>query len=132
MEKIFNGISVVFGIIGGCLANWLGGWDNWLIVLVAFMILDYVTGLIKAIINKQLSSAVGLKGIFKKICVLIAVGVAVLLQSLIDLPLREIVITFFVCNEGISLLENLAEFIPIPAKLKEVLLQLRDKADVQA
>lgn len=59
----------------------------------------------------------------------IVIAVAYLIQMLIGgtIPLREVVITFYICNEALSLLENAAVFVPIPEKLKDVLLQLRDK-----
>ena len=119
MAKLFNGISVCGGVLGGLLAYFLGGWDVLLKTIVFLAVADYVTGLIKAVYLKQLSSEVGYKGLLKKIQKFLNHAVA----------LREIVITFYVCNEGISLLENAAEFIPIPEKLKEVLIQLRDKEE---
>lgn len=130
-EKLFNSISIVGGIAGGIVCSWLGGWDVILRALVVLVVLDYVTGVLKAIYNKKLSSEIGFKGLIKKIIVFIVVATAVIVQSVIgdSIPLREIVIIFFVCNEGISLLENASEFVPIPEKLKETLIQLRDKED---
>ena len=129
LEKIFNWFSVVGGVVGGFLCNYLGGWDVILKALLALVILDYVTGVLKAISTKTLSSAVGFKGLIRKIIIFIVVATAVIVQSVIgnSIPLREIVIIFFVCNEGISLLENASEFIPIPDKLKDTLIQLREK-----
>lgn len=129
ISKVFNGVSIVGGIVGGFLCKFLGGWDVILKALVALVVLDYVTGLIKAIYTKTLSSEVGFKGLIKKIVIFIVVATAVIIQSITGdaIPLREIVIIFFVCNEGISLLENASEFIPIPEKLRETLIQLRDK-----
>ena len=97
--------------------------------LVALVILDYVTGILKSISNKTLSSEIGFKGLIRKIVIFIVVATAVIIQSVVGdaIPLREIVIVFFVCNEGISLLENASEFVPIPDKLKDTLIQLRDK-----
>lgn len=131
MDKIFNGVSIIAGIIGGFLAYWLGGWDVILTALVALVILDYVTGVLKAIVNKNLSSEIGFNGLIRKIVIFIVVAVAVIVQSVIgdSIPLREIVIMFFICNEAISLLENASEFIPIPDKLKDTLIQLRDKGE---
>ncbi len=132
MEKIFNWISIAFAAVGGFLAAALGGWDKWLLALLAFVVIDYITGVIKAIWTKALSSEIGVKGIFKKVMIFAVVAVAVILQRLIDnaLPLRDIVLCFYLANEGISLLENVAEFVPIPAKLKDILLQLRDKTSL--
>ena len=129
MERLFNNVSIVGGIVGGFLCQYLGGWDVILKSLVALVILDYITGVLKAICTKSLSSAVGFKGLIRKIVIFIVVATAVIIQHVIgdSIPLREIVIIFFVCNEGISLLENASEFVPIPEKLRETLIQLRDK-----
>lgn len=129
MEKIFNTFSVVGGIVGGFLCQFLGGWDVILKALVALVILDYFTGVLKAIVTKTLSSGVGFKGLIRKIVIFIVIATAVIVQAVIgnNIPLREIVIMFFICNEGISLLENASEFVPIPEKLREILIQLRDK-----
>lgn len=128
MEKIFNWISIIVGITGGTLSYWLGGWDVLLKTIVALVVLDYITGIVKGIYNKELSSEVGYKGILKKITVFIVIATAYIIQGVIKnaIPLREIVITFFICNEALSLLENAAVLIPIPDKLKEILLQIRD------
>lgn len=128
LAKIFNWISIVGGIVGGFLCEALGGWDVILKALVALVILDYVTGILKAIYTKTLSSAIGFKGLIRKTLIFVVVATAVVVESVIGntVPLREIVIIFFVCNEAISLLENASQFIPIPDKLKETLIQLRD------
>lgn len=132
MEKVFNWISIIFAAVGGFFAAALGGWDKWLLALVAFVVIDYISGVLKAIFTKTLSSEIGFKGIFKKVMIFAVVAVAVILQQLIDnaLPLRDIVLCFYLANEGISLLENVAEFVPIPDKLRQILLQLRDKTSV--
>lgn len=129
IEKMFNGISIVGGIVGGFLCQWLGGWDVILKALIALVILDYVTGVLKAITNKTLSSQIGFKGLIRKIVIFIVVATAVIIQTVVGdaIPLREVTIIFFLCNEGISLLENASEFVPIPDKLKDTLIQLREK-----
>lgn len=129
IEKMFNGVSIIVGIAGGFLCQWLGGWDVILKALVALVILDYVTGVLKAIYTKTLSSAVGFRGLIRKIAIFIVIATAVIVQMVVgdSIPLREITIIFFLCNEGISLLENASEFVPIPDKLKDTLIQLRDK-----
>ena len=131
MSKVFNWFSIVGGVVGGFLSQYLGGYDVILKALIALVVLDYVTGVLKAIYTKTLSSAVGFKGLIRKIVIFIVVATAVIIQSVIGdaVPLREIVIIFFVCNEGISLLENASEFIPIPDKLRETLIQLREKGE---
>lgn len=131
IEKMFNGISIVGGIVGGFLCQWLGGWDVILKALVALVVLDYVTGVLKAIYTKTLSSAVGFKGLIRKIVIFIVIATAVIIQMVVGdaIPLREVTIIFFLCNEGISLLENASEFVPIPDKLKDTLIQLREKEE---
>lgn len=130
MEKFFNVISIIAGVAGGVLSYIFGAWDTLLYVLVVFMIIDYITGIIKGIYLKELSSNIGFKGLLKKIMILAVVAVANLVQLLVGdvLAIREIVIMFFIANEGISILENAAELYPnIPDKLKDTLLQLREK-----
>ena len=129
IEKMFNGVSIVGGIVGGFLCQWLGGWDVILKALIALVILDYITGVLKAIATKTLSSQIGFKGLIRKIVIFIVIATAVIIQSVVGdaIPLREVTIIFFLCNEGISLLENASEFVPIPDKLKDTLIQLRDK-----
>lgn len=131
MEKMFNLWSIICGCIGGVLTFLFGEFDALLTALIVVVILDYITGLIKGVYTKTLSSEIGFKGLLKKILIFIVVATAVVIQKLINgaVPLREVTIMFFVCNECISLLENAAEFIPIPKKIKEVLLQLRGKID---
>lgn len=129
MEKLFNHTSIFIGVIGGIIASWLGEWDALLKTIVFLAAADYVTGVIKGIYTKTLSSETGFKGLLKKIVMFIVIAVAYSIQKLLNdaVTLREIVIMFYICNEALSLLENAAMFIPIPDKLKDVLLQLRDK-----
>ncbi len=129
MEKLFNSISIYFGIIGGLIINFLGGWDGLAATLVGLAVADYITGVLKAIHNKELSSEIGIKGIIRKVVIFILVGISVLLEKNLGIPaIREIVMMFFIANEGISLLENVSQMgVPFPEQLKNVLLQLRDK-----
>lgn len=131
MEKLFNLLSIVLGVTGGFFASLFGGYDVLLTTILLLVIIDYFSGVLKAVYNKQLSSSVGYKGIVKKIMMFVVIALACVMQKLIgdSIPLREVTISFFIANEGISLLENAAAIIPIPARLKEVLLQLRDKQE---
>lgn len=129
MEKgnIFKSIVAAIGTA----FTWLfGTWDTALIVLVCFMVLDYCTGLLRGAINKDLSSNVGLKGIARKAVIFVVLIVAVLLDRLLSTGnwvFRSLVCYFYIANEGISLLENCAQLgVPIPDKLKEMLIQLRE------
>lgn len=129
MDKLFNFISIMVGFVGGVLTYLLGGWDITLKTIVILAIADYVLGVFKGVYLKKLSSEIGFKGLLKKIVMFIVIGVAYAIQKLLGdtIPLREVVIMFYISNEGISILENAAIFIPIPDKLRDVLLQLRDK-----
>lgn len=129
MDKIFNLSAITGGIVGGFLCKIFGGYDILLKALIVFIILDYITGVLKAIYTKTVSSQTGFKGLIRKFLILIVVVVAVTIEGVLGdaIPIREITITFFLCNEGISLLENASEFIPIPEKLKSIFIQLRDK-----
>lgn len=128
MDKIFNGISIITGIVGGLAASLFGQLDTILWALIILMVLDYITGIIKAIYSKTLSSEIGFKGLLRKVLILIIVAVANVVQVLVgdNIAIREIVIMFYIANEGISILENAAVIMPnMPEKLKDVLLQLR-------
>lgn len=129
MQKLFNNISILFSSIGGFLSIIFGGFDNLIITLCSFIVIDYITGILSAIYNKKLSSQIGYKGIIKKVTMLIVVAVSVLLQNQVGIPaVRDIVILFFISNEGISILENVGNTgLKLPPKLKEILKQLRDK-----
>lgn len=131
MEKYFNEISLGFGLIGGFICKFLGGWDMLLKAIVILVVLDYVTGLLKAIYNKSLSSEIGFKGLIRKIVIFIVIATAYVIQGIVGdgIPLREITILFFIANEGISLLENASEFVPIPEKLKNTLIQIRESEE---
>jgi toxin secretion/phage lysis holin len=126
-SKYFNWFNISIGILGGIFSSVLGGWDLLLKTLAQLVIADFVTGVGKSIINKKISSMLCSTGIIKKITVFIAVAVANSIQALLgdSIPLREIIITFYVGCEGLSILENLGEMgIPFPKKLKDVLLQV--------
>ena len=122
-------LRTVIAVTGTCLTWLFGVWDTAMIVLSSFMILDYATGLIKAYINKVVSSDVGLKGIARKSLILIVLIVAVLLDRLLNngtWVFRTLVCYFYIANEGISLIENCAQMgLPIPDNLKEALVQLQ-------
>ena len=131
MKEFWNTMQFIFTVLGGWLGYFLGGCDGLLIALVAVVSIDYVTGVMCAVNEKNLSSRVGFKGICRKILIFALVGVA----NLIDVQviqtgsiLRTAVIFFYLSNEGVSLLENAAHLgLPIPKKLKAVLEQLHDK-----
>lgn len=128
MDKIFNGMSVITAMAGGIIAVLFGAWDKLLYTLMILMVLDYALGIIKAVYTKTLSSEIGFKGLLKKIAMLVIVALANTIQNLMggNVAVREIVIMFYIANEGISILENAAVILPqMPDKLKDILLQLR-------
>lgn len=129
MDKIFNWTSTVIGIVGGFFVAIFGQWDSILWALLVIMVLDYLTGVIKAVYTKNVSSEVGFKGLLKKITILIIVALSNVLQQITgdNVAIREIVIMFYVANEGISVLENVAVIYPrMPKAIKDILLQIRD------
>ena len=130
MEYLGTTIRLSTATVGGFFAYWLGGLDKLLTALLVLMVLDFVTGICRAVYMKKLSSEVGLRGIAKKVLALSVVVLAFAIESIIgmEFALREIVITFFIANEGISILENAsATGLPVPDKIKEVLIQLSGK-----
>lgn len=110
-----------------------GGLDGLVIAMLVFIIIDYITGLIRAIIHKNLSSAVGFKGLLKKVVILIVVSVGHLVDFYIigegDM-IRNACIFFYLSNEGISILENVVAIgVPVPSILKNILEQLKEEAE---
>ena len=136
IDLIWAKVQAAITAIGGWLGYFLGGVDGLMIALIVMMALDYITGIMCAIVDKKLSSAVGFKGICKKALILMLVGVA----NIIDIhvvgtgsALRGAVICFYMSNEGLSLLENAAYLgLPIPDKLREILAQLHDRSKKKA
>lgn len=123
-------IKIIITTIGTILTWLFGSWDTALIVLVCFMVLDYITGVLRSYVNKTVSSDVGLRGIARKSVILIVLIVAVLLDRLLNAEtwvFRTLVAYFYISNEGISLLENCVGLgLPVPEKLKDALLQLKE------
>lgn len=133
MKEFWNIVQVFFAAIGGWLGWFLGGCDGLLYALIAFVVADYITGVMCAVIDKKLSSEVGFKGIFKKVLIFLLVGIGHVLDSQVigtGSVMRTAVIFFYISNEGVSLLENCTHLgLPFPAKLKDVLEQLHDRSE---
>ncbi len=133
MKEFWSTIQLIFAAIGGWLGWFLGGCDGLLYALIAFVVVDYITGVMCAVVDKKLSSEVGFKGIFKKILIFLLVGIANLLDVNIignGSVLRTAAIFFYLSNEGVSLLENATHLgLPVPEKLKSVLQQLHDRSE---
>ena len=133
MKEFWNTLQLIFAAIGGWLGYYLGGFDGLLYALIAFVICDYVTGMMCAVSDKKLSSEVGFKGIAKKVVIFILVAVANIIDTNVitqGAMLRTAVIFFYLSNEGLSLVENATHLgLPVPDKLKAVLAQLHDRAE---
>ena len=133
MKEFWTTIQIVFTAIGGWLGWFLGGCDGLLFALLAFVVIDYIAGIMCAIVDKKLSSSVGFKGLFKKVLIFALVGIGHILDTHVigtGSVLRTAVIFFYMSNEGISLIENAGHLgLPIPGKLKAVLEQLHDRAE---
>ena len=133
MKEFWNTIQIIFTGVGGWLGYFLGGCDGVLYALIMFVVVHYITGVMCAINNKTLSSAVGFKGICRKVLIFLLVGIANVLDVQVigtGSVLRTAVSFFYISNEGISLLENAGHLgLPIPEKIKVVLEQLHDRAD---
>ena len=135
--RVWKIIEMIFAAIGGLAASLLGGFDGILMALITVTAIDYVTGILTAIVQKKLSSAIGYRGIIRKVAMFLLVGVADLIdRSLLNLSvgggeiLRDVVICFFLINECLSIMENAALIgLPIPKSMKDLLLQLRDKME---
>ena len=133
IDLIWTKLQIAITGIGGWLGYVLGGMDGLLIALVVFITIDYITGIMCAIIDKKLSSEVGFKGIFKKVLILMLVSIA----NVIDVhvvgtgsALRGATVCFYLSNEGLSILENTVHLgLPVPEKLKEVLSQLHNREE---
>jgi toxin secretion/phage lysis holin len=133
MKTAWISFQAVLAAMGGWLGWFMGGCDGFLYALVAFTVIDYLTGLMCAVIDKNVSSEIGLRGIFKKVVIFALVGVGHTIDAYIigdGGVFRTAVIFFFASNEGVSLLENASRIgLPIPLKLKEILSQLHSEGN---
>ena len=132
MKILWTTNQLSFATIGGFIGWFLGGFDGLLYALLAFIIIDYITGVLCAIENHELSSEVGFKGVTRKCMIILLVGIA----NIVDIDvigtgsvLRAAVCFFYISNEGLSILENAAILgLPIPDQLKKVLKQIKNRA----
>ena len=133
MKEFWNMIQVVFTMLGGWIGYFVGGCDGLLYALLAFVVIDYITGMMCAIADRKLSSEVGFKDICRKVLIFLLVGIANVLDVNVigtGSVLRTAVIFFYISNEGVSLLENAAHLgLPVPDKIKAVLEQLHKKGE---
>ncbi|HBI6976356.1 TPA: phage holin family protein [Clostridium perfringens] len=130
MEKFFDCFKWLVITLATGVTWMLGAWDTPLRILILLMILDYISGVLKGYINKELSSDIGFKGIARKAMIFFILILAVMLDRLLNTGtwiFRTITCYFYIANEGISLLENgVVLGVPVPDKLKDALIQLRE------
>ena len=134
--KITDYIQYIMGIIGGFVGWFFGGFDLAIILLIVFIVIDYISGVASAYVNKTLSSSVGFKGIVKKILIFLLVGMGHILDITVlgeGEMIRTAVIFFYVANEGLSILENCASLsLPIPEVLKKALAKITEQKDPES
>ena len=130
MKNFIEAVQYAFAALRGAVGAVMGGFDGFLYALIVFVVVDYLTGIMAAILNKRLSSEVGFHGIFKKVVIFALVAVGHIVDTHViqnGSVIRTAVIFFYLSNEGISILENASLIgLPVPQKLKDVLEQLRD------
>ena len=133
MKEFWNMIQLIFSVVGGWLGWFLGGCDGLLYALIAFVVIDYITGVMCAAVDKKLSSKVGFKGICRKVLIFLLVGIANILDVAVigtGSVLRTAIIFFYISNEGVSVLENAGHIgLPIPQKRKDILEQLHKSSE---
>ena len=133
MSKIQIIIDSIAGAVGAVLGFMYGEVTGLFWALIAFMTLDYITGIIIAVINKNLSSEVGFKGLAKKFLILVFVAVGHIVDTYVlgGTPVAmSAVMLFYIANEGISIIENASALgLPVPQKLKDIMEQIREKGE---
>ena len=133
MKNVIHTLQLIFTAIGGYIGWFLGGFDGLLYALVAFVIIDYITGIMVAVLEKKLSSSIGFKGIFKKVLIFTFVDIGHIVDIYIlqnGSAIRTAVIFFYLSNEGLSIVENAAKIgLPVPENLKKVFTELNKEDD---
>lgn len=133
MKDFINTLQLIFTATGGYIGYFLGGFDGLIYALVAFVVIDYITGLMAAVIEKKLSSDIGFRGIFKKVLIFTLVGIGHTIDFYLiekGSAVRTAVIFFYLSNEGLSIIENASKVgLPIPEKLRMVFTELKKGDD---
>ena len=129
MNNILTVIKIMFSAIMSALSYLFGGFDGLLIALLFCIVADYITGVLAAIYEKKLNSQTGFRGIIKKVVILIIVALAVEISAVTGADsIRDLVICFYIANEGISIIENYASLnLPLPKKLLETFKKLKEE-----
>lgn len=131
MKQLVLANKLLFSTVGGLVGSVFGEWDGFLFALIAFISIDYISGLMAAVVEKKLSSEVGFRGLFKKAVILMIVAMGQIIDSRILKQggiIRTAVIFYYLSNEGLSIIENSARIgLPVPEKLKQALKQLKSE-----
>jgi len=128
-QQVFAWVRGFGSLFAGWLSYLYGGMNGLLVALFVAIVLDYITGLLQAGINGKLSSSIGFKGILKKALILVVVGLAHVIDNCVGSgeTWRNIAIVFYICNEGLSILENIVSCgVPVPEKIKDALLTIQE------
>lgn len=130
MDKFTEFIKILCGGIVTAISGFFGGMDGIMYALVAFITIDYITGVAVAVKRRELSSEVGFWGLVRKVCIVALVGVSHFVDVYVmhtgDI-FRTAIALYYIGNEGISLLENIGNLgVKLPKKLIDVLEQIRD------
>lgn len=130
MERIVDAVKVAAAAVSAAAAYLWGPFDALILTLVAVVCIDYITGIVKAVILKELSSGIGFRGLMKKMFIFALVALATVIDGMIPAAkdtIRTAVIAFYVANEGISILENAGAIgLPMPKALKSALERLQE------
>lgn len=133
MDKFTEFLKILFGSFITALSGFLGGMDGIMYALVAFISIDYITGVATAVKRKEVSSEVGFWGLVRKVCILALVGVAHFIDVYITQSgdvIRTVVTMYYIGNEGISILENCGNLgLPLTPKLIAIMTQIKEKGD---
>lgn len=133
MDKVLEGLKYAAAGAGGLFAYLFEAWDALIIALVIFVVADYITGIAKAATQGKLSSAVGFKGLLKKVMIFVLVMVGTVVDKAIPAAnhaIRSAVIMFYIANEGLSILENAGELgLPLPNALKNALEKIKEQTE---
>lgn len=133
MERFTDWLKAAAAALGGAAAYLWGPWDALSIALVIFVVLDYITGIAKAAVRRELSSKAGFHGLLKKVAIFVLVAIGTVMDSVIPAAnhaIRSAVIMFYIANEGLSILENAGEIgLPMPEALKAALKKLSEPGE---
>ena len=133
MDKLISAAKLVLGGIIAAVSGFIGGMDGIMYALLAFITIDYITGVAVAVKRHELSSEVGFWGLVRKVCILMLVGIAHYIDCYVTQNgdvVRTVVSMYYIGNEGVSILENCGNLgLPLPPKLMAVMAQIKGQGE---